>query len=102
MRDLNRMFRFLVVYLLAIACLPAIAQVIVTNDPPQYGPYNGHFLRDGSGLKKAIREHDSLLRADLPWSIYGWVYTTEQNPSLTLLAGVGDPTEVSPRYLAID
>src|SRR5689334_1370756 len=49
----------------AVAC---VAQVVVTNDPPQYGPYNANFLRDGSGLQKTVVAKDTLLRADLPWS----------------------------------
>ena len=49
------------------------AQVAITNDPPQYGPYNGVFLQGGDGLKTPLSEHDTVLRADSPWSLYFWV-----------------------------
>jgi hypothetical protein len=76
------------------------AQVIETNEPPQYGPYNGIFLPDGDGLKKTIGEHDTVLRPDLPWSLYAWVNPSEIENGLVLIGGVGDPTEEYPRYLA--
>ena len=50
------------------------AQVPITNDPPQFGPYNGVFFPDGGGLRFPIANtHDTLLLADSPWSIYCWV-----------------------------
>ena len=62
---------------LAALCLlaraPAARAQIVTNDPPTYGPYNAVFLPDGEGLEKPLVPHDSVLRADSPWSLYAWV-----------------------------
>src|SRR5512133_487820 len=78
------------------------AQVIPTSDPPQYGPFNGTFLADGEGLTKEIGEKDTVLRADLPWSLYAWVQSSETTKQLTLIGGVGDPNEQYPRYLAAD
>ena len=46
------------------------AQLPVTNDPPVYGPYNGVFLPDGDGLRKPLVEHDTVLLADSPWTLY--------------------------------
>jgi len=78
------------------------AQSPVTTDPPFYGPFNGLFLPDGDGLKKPLGEHDSVLRADSPWSLYCWVRTEEDAKSQTLVAGVGDLNEEYPRYLGFD
>ncbi len=75
---------------------------IVSNDPPFYGPFNAVFLPDGEGLKKPLAEHDSVLQADSPWSLYLWVRPAEALKAPTLLAGMGNPTEQYPRYLALD
>src|SRR6266849_389051 len=85
----------------ALAGVAAQAQV-VTNDPPFYGPYNAVFLPDGEGLKKPLAEHDSVLRADSPWSLYCWIRTEEPLKALTLVAGIGNPGEEYPLYLALD
>jgi hypothetical protein len=78
------------------------AQAIVTNDPPAYGPFNGITLPDGDGIAKPMAEHDSVLRADLPWTFYAWVRPSEMVTEFSLIAGVGDPTEEYPRYIASD
>lgn len=94
---------FLLALLMAfIAGSTVRAQVIPTNDPPLYGPYNGVFLPDGDGLKKAIGEHDSVLRADSPWTLYAWVNPQEAVTAPTLIAGAGKPEEDYPRYLGAD
>ncbi len=81
----------------------AAAQVIVTNTPAQYGPYNGTFLADGMGLKMSLADaHDTVLRADLPWSIYCWVRTSEPVEARELVAGLGSISAENPRYLGID
>ena len=90
--------------LIAIFCLVvssiALAQLVITNDPPMYGPYNASFYIDGDGLKKPIVEHDTVVRPDLPWSIYGWIRATESPQGLSLIAGLGDPSDEYPRFLA--
>jgi hypothetical protein len=92
--------------ILSVVCLltGAYAQVatIVTNDPAEYGPFNGVFLQGGDGLKKPIGEHDTVLRADLPWSLYCWAKTDEPLTAPVLVAGLGDTSEEYPRYLASD
>jgi Exo-beta-D-glucosaminidase Ig-fold domain/Glycosyl hydrolases family 2/Concanavalin A-like lectin/glucanases superfamily/Glycosyl hydrolases family 2, sugar binding domain/Glycosyl hydrolases family 2, TIM barrel domain len=80
----------------------AHAQWPITNDPPQYGPYNGVFLAGGDGLKAPVAEHDSLLRADSEWSLYCWVRTDEPLQGATLVAGMGETTEEYPRFLGAD
>ena len=78
------------------------AQTPVTNNPPYYGPYNAVFLPDGDGLTKSLMKEDTVLRADSQWSLYAWVRMEEQPTAITLVAGVGDPGEEYPRYLAYD
>ena len=77
------------------------SQTHATNDLPFYGPYNAVFLPDGEGLKKPVEKTDSLLRADSPWSIYAWVKPAESQRMPSLVAGIGDPDEEFPRYLAL-
>ena len=68
-------------------------QIAVTNDPPQYGPYNGVFLLGGDGLRESLVENDTVLRADSPWSLFvgcGWSNGRETNSG----GGVGEASEV--------
>ncbi len=90
-----------VAFILIALGVIALAQTVITNNPPEYGPFSAVFLRDGSGLKKPLEKNDSLLRPDLPWAMYGWVNATELPQGLTLIAGMGDPAETAPRYLAL-
>src|SRR5882724_7410936 len=85
-----------------LVTLPATYAQVPTNDPPSYGPYNATFLVDGEGLRKPLLEHDSVLLADSPWSLSCWIRTDGALHAPTLLAGIGNPTEEYPRYLALD
>ncbi|HLH07103.1 MAG TPA: LamG-like jellyroll fold domain-containing protein [Terriglobales bacterium] len=78
------------------------AQTPATNNPPFYGPYNAAFLADGDGLSKQLMKDDTVLRADSPWSLYAWVQSDEPITQMTLLVGMGEPTEEYPRFLAYD
>jgi hypothetical protein len=81
----------------------ALAQPVPTQDPVQYGPYNGSFLADGLGLKEPIaNQHDSVLRADSPWTLYCWFRSSNQVSNRELVAGLGETSAEYPRYLAID
>jgi Exo-beta-D-glucosaminidase Ig-fold domain/Concanavalin A-like lectin/glucanases superfamily/Glycosyl hydrolases family 2/Glycosyl hydrolases family 2, TIM barrel domain/Glycosyl hydrolases family 2, sugar binding domain len=86
---------------LVATAMRAHSQEQVTNDPPSYGPFNAVFLRDGDGLTKPLTKNDSVLRADVPWSIYGWVKPAEALKIPSLVAGLGDPEEEFSRYLAL-
>lgn len=77
------------------------AQLPITTDPPRYGPFNAVFLTDGKGLIKPMVEDDSVLRANSPWSLYCWMKTAETPSGLSLIAGIGDPDEDYPRFLAL-
>ena len=90
----------IVLILLILAGLPSLSQIPLTNDPPFYGPFNAVFLPDGDGLRKPLVKDDSVLHADSPWSLYAWVRPASLSKSL--VAGVGDPAEEYPRYLALD
>jgi hypothetical protein len=91
----------LAIFLLA-GVVASPAQTPITSDPPFYGPFNGVFLADGDGLEKKLAEHDSVLRAESPWSLYCWIRTREAPKTPQLVAGVGDPNEEYPRYLGLD
>ncbi|MGB7848826.1 MAG: LamG-like jellyroll fold domain-containing protein [Candidatus Acidiferrum sp.] len=87
--------------LLSAICAAAQA-VIPTNDPPFYGPYNGVFLADGDGVKKALVKDDSVLRADSPWTLSTWVWFDELPKGPCLIAGLGNEEDEYPRYVGID
>src|ERR1039458_8246231 len=86
---------------LVAPALRGYSQAQVTNDPPFYGPFNAVFLPDGDGLKKPLVKNDTVLRADSPWSLYGWVNPTEALKLPSLVAGLGDPEEEFSRYLGL-
>ena len=87
---------------LIAATVAGYAQTPVSNDPPFYGPFNAVFLSGGDGLEKPLEKNDSVLRADSPWSLYGWVNPAENLKALTLVAGFGDAEDEYSRYLALD
>ncbi|HUI73598.1 MAG TPA: LamG-like jellyroll fold domain-containing protein [Candidatus Acidoferrum sp.] len=94
-------FARLFLLILFVGTSSSHAQVI-TNDPPFYGPFNAVFLPDGDGLKKIVVEHDSVLRADSPWTLSCWIKISEAIKGPTLMAGLGDPADEYSRYLALD
>ena len=91
-------------FLLASIFAPRLAAQIEipTNDPPQYGPYNGTFLAGGDGLKKQMVKTDTVLRADSPWSLWAWVRTDETPKSAILLMGIGEWDAEYGRYIGVD
>jgi Exo-beta-D-glucosaminidase Ig-fold domain/Concanavalin A-like lectin/glucanases superfamily/Glycosyl hydrolases family 2/Glycosyl hydrolases family 2, TIM barrel domain len=81
----------------------AVAQLPVTNDPPQYGPYSGVFLPDGMGIKVPMANaHDTVLLAGSPWSLYCWIKTSGPVAARELVAGLGSTTAEYPRYLGVE
>ena len=64
--------RLLVLAICLFAAILSYSQIPVTNDPPEYGPYNATFFPDGEGLKKTLGKDDTVLRADSPWSLTMW------------------------------
>ena len=87
---------------ICLMSLAAAAQFIPTNDPPVYGPYNAIILQGGDGLRKQMITRDTVLRADSPWTIYGWVNTDGPITTPVLVAGVGDVAAEYSRYLGLD
>jgi beta-galactosidase/beta-glucuronidase len=67
-----------------------------------YGPYHGHFIPAGVGLKKELPPEAAALKAEGRWSIHGWV-KSDGPLSAALLAGFGDPAGEpgAQRYLAV-
>jgi hypothetical protein len=95
--------KVLVVMALCMLCKTAVTQLPPTHDPAEFGPYNGRFLADGLGLKEPIANtHDSVLRADSPWTMYCWFKTTGPVAVRELVAGLGETSSEYPRYLALD
>jgi Glycosyl hydrolase 2 galactose-binding domain-like/Exo-beta-D-glucosaminidase Ig-fold domain/Concanavalin A-like lectin/glucanases superfamily/Glycosyl hydrolases family 2/Glycosyl hydrolases family 2, TIM barrel domain len=101
-RHVDAALRYAVFLSLLVAAVAVRAQTPVTNNPPQYGPYNAVFLFGGEGLKEGMVENDTVLQADSPWSMYCWVRFEEPLQKPTLIAGMGDPKEEYPRYLGAD
>ncbi len=88
--------------LLVCACSAGSAQIPVTNDPPFYGPFNGVFLPGGDGLRKPMVEHDTVLQASSPWTLYAWIELQEALAAPTLFGGLGTLDEEYPRMLGYD
>jgi beta-galactosidase/beta-glucuronidase len=87
---------------LGACCTLASGQRPATNDPVEYGPYNGVFLPDGLGLRIPVNNsHDTMLQADSPWTIYCWVNPSEAINSFKLVAGLGNVSAEYPRFLAV-
>ncbi|HEX8893530.1 MAG TPA: LamG-like jellyroll fold domain-containing protein, partial [Terriglobales bacterium] len=80
----------------------AIAQIVPTNDPPVYGPYNAVILEGGDGLRKHMVERDTVLRADSPWTMYAWINVDLPATAPELVAGYGDVSAEYARYLGLD
>ena len=79
---------------LLIGFSPAAAATVL-------GPYNGSFIAGGTGLEKRVTGSDGYA-AGAPFSIYCWFRTDGVPNGPTLIAGVGDPSSPSARYLGID
>ena len=65
--------------------------------------YNATFLAGGDGLSKPIAKDDSIVRADSPWSLYGWVKPAESLECSELGCRLSAilPTSFR-RYIALD
>ena len=68
--------------------------------PPAYGPYNVRSISGGIGVTKTLAAHDPLALSGSGWSLRLWVKPDAAGQT-TLLAGVGQPLEGSPRYLGL-
>ncbi len=94
---------FVLLLLLSLcAVLSLSAQIVPTNDPPVYGPYNVAVAQGGDGVHKKMVEKDTVLRADSPWTMYAWVQMEAAVTAPTLVAGYGDVSGEYARYLGID
>ena len=99
-------------YYLRLTIVPAIlllcasaslsGQIVPTNDPPVYGPYNVVSLQGGDGVHKNMVAKDTVLRADSPWTIYGWMQIDAPITAPVLVAGIGDVAAEYSRYLGLD
>jgi len=96
----------------AVSLLGAAFVLLTAGDPvllaqatgpaQTYGPFNATVLPDGDGIQKPLEKSDLTLTAVSPWSMYAWVKTARPGNAPALIAGVGEPSEEFPRYLAAD
>jgi hypothetical protein len=93
---------FLLVLILLSTVSFSVAQIVPTNDPPVYGPYNAVILQGGDGLRKHMVERDTVLRADSPWTMYAWINVASPVTAPELVAGYGDVSAEYARYLGLD
>ncbi len=78
------------------------AQIVPTNDPPVYGPYNAAIMAGGDGVHRKMVEKDTVLRADSPWTMYGWVWVDGAVTGAQLMAGYGDVGSEYARYIGLE
>ncbi len=98
---LSRLFAF-VLALFLCAAVGLRAQIVPTNDPPMYGPYNVVSLEGGDGVHKKMVEKDTVLRADSPWTMYAWINPEATVTAPTLVAGYGETNAEYARYLGLE
>src|SRR5664279_3507056 len=98
----NGRFIAVVTALLLAGVVSAGAQIVPTNDPPVYGPYNVTSAQGGDGVHKKMVEKDTVLRADSPWTMYAWVQVAAPVTGPQLVAGYGDVAAEYSRYLGLD
>src|SRR5664279_1518272 len=98
----NRYFLAVVTAFLLAGVVSANAQIVPTNDPPVYGPYNVTSAQGGDGVHKNMVEKDTVLRADSPWTMYAWVQVAAPVTGPQLVAGYGDVTGEYARYIGLE
>src|SRR5450631_4142188 len=98
----NRRCFAVVTALLLAGVVSANAQIVPTNDPPVYGPYNVTSAQGGDGVRKKMVEKDTVLRADSPWTMYGWVQVAAPVTGPQLVAGYGDVAGEYARYIGLE
>jgi len=90
-------------FLLALSLtMAAAAQIVPTNNPPVYGPYNVVSVQGGDGVHNKMVEKDTVLRAESPWTMYGWVWVDAAPVAPELIAGYGDVTSEYARYIGLE
>src|SRR5215831_13331323 len=94
-------FAFVISFALCLA-LSLSAQIVPTNDPPVYGPYNAAIETGGDGVHRKMVEKDTVLRAESPWTMYGWVWVDAAVTGPQLVAGYGDVGSEYSRYIGLE
>ena len=98
----SRLPIFLSFLSLLFIALSVSAQIVPTNDPPVYGPYNAAIMAGGDGVHRKMVEKDTVLRADSPWTMYGWVWVDATVTGPQLVAGYGDVASEYSRYIGLE
>ena len=97
-----RVIEFLVCMLCVSVGICGQMQAQSTAHVPRiYGPYNGIFLADGTGLKKSIDDDDTVVAATSPVSMYCWFWSDERSQESTIIAGIGDTDAEDARYIGL-
>jgi hypothetical protein len=98
-----RLFGLVIVLTTSVLLLTsAVAQIVPTNDPPVYGPYNADIRAGGDGVHRKMVEKDTVLRADSPWTMYGWVWVDAAPTGPELVAGFGEVGSEYSRYIGLE
>ena len=99
----SRLITVLVLFTISILVSASMcAQIVPTNDPPVYGPYDAAIMGGGDGVHRKMVEKDTVLRADSPWTMYGWVWVNAVPAAPELIAGYGDVGSEYARYLGME
>ncbi len=98
----SRLIQLLSFFLLLLVALSGSAQIVPTNDPPVYGPYNAAIMAGGDGVHRKMVEKDTVLRAESPWTMYGWVWVNAPVTASQLVAGYGDVGSEYSRYIGLE
>ena len=101
-RSANVSRRVFFVFLLLSLTMATTAQIVPTNDPPVYGPFNVTSAQGGDGVHKKMVEKDTVLRAESPWTMYAWVQVDAAITAPTLVAGFGEVSGEYARYLGLE
>jgi hypothetical protein len=67
-----------------------------------YGPYNAAIMAGGDGVHRKMVEKDTVLRAESPWTMYGWVWVDTAATGPQLVAGYGDVGIEYSRYIGLE
>ncbi|HVP50025.1 MAG TPA: LamG-like jellyroll fold domain-containing protein, partial [Candidatus Bathyarchaeia archaeon] len=98
----SRLSRLHCLSLVLLAVLSGRAQLVPTNDPPVYGPYNADIKAGGDGVHRKMVEKDTVLRAESAWTMYGWLWLDAAVTGPELVAGYGDVGSEYSRYIGLE
>ena len=85
------------------------ATIATAGGPPaplparaNFGPYNAVFLGGGIGILRPLAPGASLLAADAPWSLSGWIWVDTNTGGPRVVASIGESDPRRCRCLLLD